>query len=259
MVGTPALPKGGCAQVRVSWRCKGGPRWVGWGACRLGTCEWHPDGGRADPRCSVPLPGWPPHLLAESGGKVAQPAGRGVPGLLTTGEEGGLAVGTPLPPSACSGAGRGGVPLGLFENGRKEVLPGGASHPCLLLIFKLEKQPERACGEQFCSFSGAPPRVLCHLWGCRRLLSMTVTLGSSVGHHSEAPGDIRAPHLAPSAPGRPRYSANTLPVPDLSGTRLQTGTRWFPGRWSPCFLWPRPHRWLCFLPGEVRGFCTTTG
>lgn len=137
--------------------------------------------------------------------------------------------------------------------------PGGASHPCLLLIFKLEKQPERACGEQFCSFSGAPPRVLCHLWGCRRLLSMTVTLGSSVGHHSEAPGDIRAPHLAPSAPGRPRYSANTLPVPDLSGTRLQTGTRWFPGRWSPCFLWPRPHRWLCFLPGEVRGFCTTTG
>lgn len=47
-------------------------------------------------------------------------------------------------------------------------------------------------------------------------MSVTVTLGSSAGHHSEAPGDVRAPHLAPSAPGRLRFSPDKLPVPDLS-------------------------------------------
>lgn len=39
-------------------------------------------------------------MLAESGGKAARPAGRGVPGLPTTGEEGGLAAGTP-PATVC--------------------------------------------------------------------------------------------------------------------------------------------------------------
>ena len=48
------------------------------------------------------------------------------------GEEGGLAVGTPAPPTVCPTSAlcwvrRGS--LGLFQNGRKEVLPGGASHP----------------------------------------------------------------------------------------------------------------------------------
>lgn len=82
----------------MSWRCKEGPCWAGWGAHGLGACERHPDGGGADHRCSVPFPGGLFICLLSPEGRRPWPVGRGVPGPPMNGEEGGLAALTPGPP-----------------------------------------------------------------------------------------------------------------------------------------------------------------
>lgn len=123
----------------------------------------------------------------------------------------------PHPPSALllSVLGEEGSPWVSLKMEKKEVFTWRRFPSRLLLVFKLEKQLDRACGEKFCSLSGAPPRVPCHLWGCRRLLSVTVTSGSSIGHHSEAPRDVCAPRVAPELPagcGAPRHAPRARSV-----------------------------------------------